>query len=77
MTTAIDRTPPAVHLRIGDSRRTEGSGGTFDHVSPVTGAVDSAVPLAGPTEVEEAVRAAHEAFRTWRRTRPAERRGSC
>lgn len=74
MTTAIDRTPPTVHLRIGDSRRTKGAGGTFDHINPVTGAVDSTIPLAGPAEVEEAVQAAHEAFRTWRRTRPAERR---
>ncbi|MFJ6852424.1 aldehyde dehydrogenase family protein [Streptomyces sp. NPDC091271] len=74
MTTAIDRTPPAVHLRIGDSRRSEGTGGTFDHVNPVTGTVDSAIPLAGPAEVEEAVREAHEAFRAWRLTRPSERR---
>ncbi|MFF1732116.1 aldehyde dehydrogenase family protein [Streptomyces sp. NPDC058247] len=74
MTTAIDRTPPAVHLRIGGSRRADGTGGTFDHVNPATGAVDSMVPLAGPDDVEQAVRAADEAFGTWRRTRPAERR---
>jgi aldehyde dehydrogenase (NAD+) len=69
-----DRTPPAVHLRIGSERRTSGSGGVHQHVNPVTGQGDADIPLAGPAEVGEAVSAAQEAFATWRGTRPAERR---
>lgn len=74
MTTATDRNPPAVHLRIGDRRLSEGSGGTFDHINPVTGTAHSVIPLAGPAEVDQAARAAHDAFGSWRRTRPAVRR---
>jgi len=29
--------------------RASGSGGTFDHVNPVTGQVQAAIPLAGPS----------------------------
>jgi aldehyde dehydrogenase (NAD+) len=73
-TTPIDRTTPPVHLRIGAERLATGSGGTFEHVDPVTGRVDGEIPLAGPAEVDHAVRAAHEAFATWRRTQPGVRR---
>jgi aldehyde dehydrogenase (NAD+) len=69
-----DRTPPAVHLRIGAERRPSGSGGIYQHVNPVTGQPDAEIPLAGAAEVDEAVRAAHAAFPAWRGTRPAERR---
>jgi aldehyde dehydrogenase (NAD+) len=71
---SVDRTPPSVFLRIGDQRLTNGSGGEHQHVNPVTGTVDATVPLAGEAEVEAAVTAAHEAFQTWSRTRPADRR---
>lgn len=70
----IDRTPPAVTLRIGDQRLTSASGGEHGHVNPCTGKVDATVPLAGPAEVDRAVRVAHEAFLSWRSTRPAARR---
>jgi aldehyde dehydrogenase (NAD+) len=70
----IDRTPPQVTLRIADQRLQTGSGGTHDHISPVTGTVDAAVPLAGADEVDLAVRAARSGFETWRRT-PPQRRG--
>ena len=69
-----DRTPPAVHLRIGAERRSAGSGGVYQHVDPVTGRPDAEIPLAGAAEVDEAVRAAHAAFPAWRATRPADRR---
>jgi aldehyde dehydrogenase (NAD+) len=69
-----DRTPPAVRLRIGAERRPSGSGGVYQHVDPVTGQPDADIPLAGASEVDEAVRAAHAAFPAWRATRPAERR---
>lgn len=71
---AIDITRPAVHLRIGSERIATGSGGMHEHINPVDGRVDAQIPLAGPAEVDRAVRTAHEAFAGWRRTRPAERR---
>ena len=72
--TSIDRTPPAVSLRIGDQRLSKGSGGEHGHVNPATGTVDATIPLAGEAEVESAVAAAHEVFKGWRRTSPANRR---
>ncbi len=71
---AVDRTPPAVTLRIGDQRLTSGSGGEHGHVNPCTGKVDATIPLAGKSEVDRAVEVAHEAFQSWRKTRPAARR---
>jgi aldehyde dehydrogenase (NAD+) len=71
---AIDRTPPQVHLRIADTRLSSGSGGAHRHVNPCNAKVDATVPLAGPAEVDEAAQVAHQAFLSWRRTRPAERR---
>jgi aldehyde dehydrogenase (NAD+) len=70
----IDRTPPAVTLRIGAERRARGSGGVHQHVNPATGQPDAEIPLAGTAEVDEATRAAHAAFSSWRTTRPAQRR---
>ncbi|ROO87945.1 aldehyde dehydrogenase (NAD+) [Actinocorallia herbida] len=70
----VDRTRPAVHLRIGAERLEKGSGGVYEHVDPATGQVDARIPLAGVAEVDQAVRVAHEAFASWRRTPPAERR---
>ncbi|WP_261568418.1 aldehyde dehydrogenase family protein [Frankia gtarii] len=70
----IDRTPPKVHLRINGERRESGSGGTYGHVNPATGEVDAQIPLADKAEIDLAVTAAHEAFQTWKRTPPAQRR---
>jgi len=70
-----DRTPPKVHLRINGEKLDQGSGGTFDHISPATGKVDATIPLADKEEIDRAVTAAHEAFQAWRRTPPAVRRG--
>jgi len=71
---AIDRTVPDVHLHIGDEQRTAGSGGVHDHVFPATGEVQGPVPLAGPEDVDDAVRAAQVAFEEWRAWTPARRR---
>lgn len=77
MTSAIlvDRAPIPVHLRIGADRLATGSGGNHERISPITGKVDGVIPLAGAEEIDRAVRAAHEAFQSWRRTNPSERRG--
>jgi aldehyde dehydrogenase (NAD+) len=72
--TAVDRSTPAVHLRIGEKRLASGSGGVHSHLNPCNGKVDATIPLAGKAEVDEAVEVAHDAFQSWRRTRPAERR---
>jgi aldehyde dehydrogenase (NAD+) len=75
MTTGtVDRIRPAVHLRIGAETLAEGSGGLHEHVDPSTGMVDARIPLAGAGEVDRAVRVADEAFASWRRTPPSERR---
>jgi aldehyde dehydrogenase (NAD+) len=70
----IDRTPPKVHLRVNGERRASGSGGTYGHVNPATGEVDAQIPLADKDEIDLAVTAAHEAFQSWKRTPPAQRR---
>jgi aldehyde dehydrogenase (NAD+) len=74
MSDTVDRTPPPVHLRIGTERLAAGSGGAHGHINPATGEVDATIPLAGPVDVDRAVAMAHDAFQTWKRTAPAERR---
>lgn len=74
MTSTLDTTRPEVTLRIGAEKRRAGSGGTFQHIDPCTGAPDAELPLAGPAEVDDAVKTAHDAFKSWRRTNPTERR---
>ena len=51
---------------VGDGRVTTGSGGTYAHHDPATGAVQAEVQLAGAAEVDDAVRAAQAAFPVWR-----------
>lgn len=68
------RTTPAVHLHLGHDARTSGSGGTRQHVHPVSGEVLASIPLAGPAEVDEAVDRAAAAYEGWRRTAPETRR---
>jgi len=70
---AASEIPSLFHI-IGGVHRTGGSGGTFEHVNPATGAVQAAVPLAGVDEVDAAVAAANAAFPAWRNTSPEERR---
>jgi aldehyde dehydrogenase (NAD+) len=68
-----DKTVPEVHLHIGGELRTEGSAGSHQHIFPVTGEVQGSVPMAGPDDVDLAVKAAHEAFAVWRTWKPADR----
>jgi aldehyde dehydrogenase (NAD+) len=70
----VDRSRPAVHLRIGAERLPSGSGGVHGHVDPSTGQVDAEIPLAGAADIDLAVKTAHQAFDSWRRTPPAQRR---
>ena len=49
------------------------SGAMMESVNPATGEALGLVPRSGPEDVEDAVRAAAEAFPAWRRT-PAPRR---
>ncbi len=73
-TQTMDRTPPAVHLRLGGERLGAGEGGVHGHVNPTNGTVDAEIPLAGPSDIDRAVRMADEAFDAWKRTPPSERR---
>ena len=63
----------AIGLWVGGERRTQGSGGTHDHINPATGLVDDTIPLAGAAEVDEAVVIADRAFKSWRNSPPAQR----
>ncbi|NBU84809.1 MAG: aldehyde dehydrogenase family protein, partial [Sphingomonadaceae bacterium] len=67
-------TPPTVSLHIGGELRASGSGGTHDHLNPVTGKVQATFPLAGAKEVDEAVARAEAVREDWRRTPPEQRR---
>lgn len=72
MTTTENRLVSEIHL--AGRRLAEGSAGVYEHVNPATGKVQGEVPLAGPAEVDEAVAAAQEAFKEWRKWRPEDRR---
>jgi len=50
---------------------------TLDVVNPASGELLGVVPLSGPSQVDEAVRAAREAFPGWRATPPVERARAC
>ncbi len=69
-----DRSVPAVHLHVGNERRSTGGGGRHEHVFPATGEVQSSVPLAGSDDVHDAAEAARVAFDEWRTWTPARRR---
>ncbi|WP_084398977.1 aldehyde dehydrogenase family protein [Henriciella aquimarina] len=63
-----------VKLRIGHEDRDTGTGGSHDHLDPVTQQVQASFPLAGKTEVDEAVEKAEAAKEAWRRMPPETRR---
>jgi aldehyde dehydrogenase (NAD+) len=65
---------PEARLRYGDKVLDEGSGGFFDHRHPFTGEVQARIPLAGATEVNEAVELADSVAEKWRRWQPEDRR---
>ena len=43
-------------------------------IDPSTGEIFAEAPVSGPADVDRAVRAAAEAFSSWKRTTPSERR---
>jgi aldehyde dehydrogenase (NAD+) len=61
-------------LRIGNEDLATGSGGSFQHCNPMTGAPQAQVPLAGKAEIDQAVAKAKGAAEAWRRWRPEARR---
>jgi len=65
--------PSLTHI-IAGAAHASGSAGTFEHVNPATGQVQTVVPLAGTREVDAAVAAANAAFPGWRGTSPEVRR---
>ena len=65
--------PKHRELFYGGSWRAPVSGGRFEVRNPATGDSLGEVSEAGPEDVDQAVRAAHEAFGAWRRTTPLER----
>jgi hypothetical protein len=60
-------------LLIGGSWLHETSAGVLPHVNPATGQLQANFPVAGPDEVDRAVRSAHAALSGWRTWAPAER----
>ncbi|MBV9842347.1 MAG: aldehyde dehydrogenase [Sphingomonadaceae bacterium] len=70
----MDMAVPSAMLRIGNEDMSSGSGGSFDHHNPVTGAFQATVPLAGKDEMDRAVEKAASAFEQWRTTPPERRR---
>jgi len=73
--------PHRDELGLGDGRMlidgqwTEGAGGTWSHRHPATGEQVASFPVAGPADVDSAVRAARRAFDEgpWPRARASER----
>ena len=70
-----DRVVPDGALLIGDRWATTTSAGTGVHVNPAKGTALGPFALAGPDEVDEAVRAARAALPEWRRWTAQRRRG--
>ncbi|ROO89132.1 betaine-aldehyde dehydrogenase [Actinocorallia herbida] len=66
-------TPTTLHAVIANAPALAADGRTLDLVNPATGEVSGRSALCGPAEVDAAARAAAAAFRTWRRSTPAER----
>ncbi|HEX4109241.1 MAG TPA: aldehyde dehydrogenase family protein [Solirubrobacteraceae bacterium] len=65
---------PPVRIVIGDEERTSGSGGVHEHVNPSTGQVQAELPLAGPKEIDDAVKAARAGLKAWKAMQPTARR---
>lgn len=76
MSVSIDVTPeilPSI-LVIGGEGRSTGAGGTMQHVNPTNGRIQQTFPVAGSSDVEEAVAQAKGAFEVWRHWHPKDRR---
>jgi betaine-aldehyde dehydrogenase len=60
-------------ILVGGDFRAARSGETIEVINPATGAVVGTVPRGTSGDIDDAVRAAREAFETWRHTNPLER----
>jgi 2-formylbenzoate dehydrogenase len=60
-------------LLVGGVLRPAADGATYDTLSPATGERLAEVPCAGSADVDLAVRAAHDAFLSWRTVPPRQR----
>ena len=60
-------------MLVGGEFRAAHSGETIDVINPASGEVIGTVPRGGREDVEDAVRAARDAFEGWRHTNPLER----
>jgi acyl-CoA reductase-like NAD-dependent aldehyde dehydrogenase len=63
-----------VELLIGSENVKASNGATFERIDPVTGNVASTTAAATIDDVNRAVSSAHDAFKTWSKTTPNERR---
>jgi aldehyde dehydrogenase (NAD+) len=70
---AASKALPEAALFIGGERVTTGTA-TMDRLDPTTGGLLGSFPVAGPQEVDDAVRAARRAFPAWRRMTADRRR---
>jgi betaine-aldehyde dehydrogenase len=61
------------HNIVGGEAVSSSSGEMYDVTNPATGEVYAQAPMSGPEDVDRAMRAAQQAFETWRDTTPAER----
>ncbi|MEE6140201.1 aldehyde dehydrogenase family protein [Mycobacterium sp. 050128] len=63
----VRSTPPGgpVGLLVGGDRITASSGATHSHIYPATGEPNTAIVLAGPAEIDDAITSAREAQREW------------
>lgn len=74
MATSETAKPTKIHLHIAGEARNAGSGGVHEHLDPYSQKVQALVPLAGESEVDEAVERALAVQESWRRTSPETRR---
>lgn len=65
MTTTTDFPPLNGGLFIGGDRITRSSGGTYEHIYPATGRTNGTIALAGPEDMDLAVKSGAEAQREW------------
>jgi len=65
---------PKIGLYIGGDVVPTGTGGTLERLDPTTGEVLAEFPVAGASDVDDAVRAAKLAFPAWKRVTADRRR---
>ena len=71
--TELTEATETVPMLIGGEFREAASGETIDAINPATGELLGRIPRAGASDVDDAVRAAAQAFPAWRATPATER----